>query len=179
MSETTRTGNFEIIGIDEQLHLRQMQQEDSGVLFSLVDNNREYLGRWLPWVQETNEPADTAAFIAKTLEARQNGSAYEYGIILGGEVVGHISLMHVTDEYTPEIGYWISSEKSGQGITARAAQAISDFGFNVLGLNKIVIKAEPDNLGSNKIAEKLGYTIESTEIDERMGRPVNVWVKSN
>jgi len=171
------THNFEIISIDKHLHLRQMQREDVNDLFTLVDNNREYLSKWLPWVDATKKPTDTASFVSSTLEARQNGSAYEYGIILDGEVVGHISLMHVTDEHTPEIGYWISSKASGKGITTRAAQVISDFGFDVLHLEKIIIKAEPNNKASNKIAEKLGYNIETTEIDERIGRVVNIWSK--
>ena len=87
--------------------------------------------------------------------------------------------MHLTDGKDPEIGYWIDSNISGLGITSKAAGVLSEFGFETLGLSRIVIKAEPDNTASNKIAKKLGYELETTALDDAAGVMFNVWSKTN
>ena len=165
---------YEIINVDDHITLRQLKLNEADELFNLVDGNRHYLAEWLPWVDDTKSPADSEAFISSTLQKRQNGSEYGYGIIVDGKTVGHTSLMHVNDGIDPEIGYWISSDMSGQGITTKVADALTKFGFNNLSLNKIVIKADPKNTASNKVAEKLGYSLISQETDPRIGL-ANVW----
>jgi len=162
------------ISIDDHLSLRQLRVDEADNLFKLVDKNRKYLAEWLPWVGSTISPDDSKAFISDTLQKRLDGSEYGYGIIVDGNPVGHISLMHINDNSTPEIGYWISSQMSGRGITTKAAEAITNFGFNTLSLDKIVIKADPENTASNKIAEKLGYSLAEQEYDDRIGT-ANVW----
>ena len=163
--------------INEEVRLRQLDISDADVLFNLVDQNREYLRHWLPWVDHTQTTSDSEAFIIENLRKRREGSTYGYAIIFEGKLVGHISLMHITGGKDPEIGYWISSDVSGRGIVKLAAGVLTKFGLNTLGLDKIVIKAEPDNIASNKIAEKLGYEPKGIENSEHTGRPVNIWVK--
>jgi ribosomal-protein-alanine N-acetyltransferase len=46
--------------------------------------------------------------------------------------------------------YW------GNGFGTEAAQAIVDFGFDVLGLHRIWATASPENLGSIRVLEKIG-----------------------
>lgn len=162
------------IRVDDQLTLRQLQLTEASRLFELVDKDREYLREWLPWVDSTLSPSDSEIFIAETIQKRKEGKEFGYAIVVDGEPVGHISLMHTKDEHDPEIGYWIASSLSGKGITTRAGQALTNFGFNTLGLKKIIIKADPNNNGSNKIAEKLGYKLIGQEQDDRMGL-ANVW----
>jgi len=88
-----------------------------------------------------------------------------------------MSLMHLTDGGQPEIGYWVASEMAGQGIATKAAGALTAFGFEVLGLQRIIIKAQPDNLASNKVAQKLGYTLDETVFDEEANQTTNIWAK--
>jgi ribosomal-protein-serine acetyltransferase len=166
---------YESIFIDASLSLRQLQINEARELFDLTDHNREYLRKWLPWVDETKSPEDSEQFITDTLRKRQEGSEYGFGIVANGKVIGHISLMHLSDDEDPEIGYWIASDQSGKGITTRAAKALTDFGLQTLHLDKIVIKADTNNVASNKIAEKLGYTLEGTINDAENQNTTNVW----
>ena len=168
---------YEELPINEEVSLRQLDISEAGVLFNLTDQNRNHLRHWLPWADNTQTPSDSKAFIIENLRKRREGSTYGYAIIFKGKLVGHISIMHITDGKDPEIGYWISSDAAGRGVVKLAAGALTEFGFSTLGLNKIVIKAEPDNIASNKIAEKLGYELKGVENSEHTGRPVNVWVR--
>jgi [ribosomal protein S5]-alanine N-acetyltransferase len=55
-----------------------------------------------------------------------------------------------------ELGYWIDEMESGKGYATEAARALLDFGFNVLGLNRISACHMTRNPASGRILEKLG-----------------------
>lgn len=165
------------IAVSQSLGLRQLQPEDAPALFKLVDDDREYLGEYMTWVDTIKEVSDTEEFIKDMLAKRQQGSTFGYGIIVDGELVGHTSLMHISgDEEDPEIGYWIASRMSGRGISTDVTKALIDLGFNDLSIDKILIKASVNNIGSNKIAEKVGAVLEGQESNPRIGPDLaNVW----
>ena len=166
--------SYEDIPVDEQTRLVQLQPDQADKLFELTDKNRDYLGEFLPWPPFVNVVEDSRKHIEETLEKRAQDVAYTYGIEYEGEIVGDISLRNLNDtEKTPEIGYWISPNFAGKGLTTKSVQALTDLGLSSLGLGKIVIRANPDNGASNKVAEKAGYTQVGTEIDN--DEPLNVW----
>ncbi len=164
------------IPVNEHVSLRQLRPTDADELFAVTDANRDYLGQWLPWVENTKSPADSRAFIEQTLQDRQTGAEYGYGIMVDGKLAGHTTLMHVTDDRDPEIGYWIAKDAAGGGRTTAAAAALTEFGLQTLGLPKVIIRADSNNAGSNRVAEKLGYQKE-TEIPEEDSTVTNVWAK--
>lgn len=168
---------YETILVGDALRLRQLRLDEAEYLFSLVDANREYLRKWLPWVDKTLSLQDSKKFIEETIIHRQDRSEYGYAIVLGGSPIGHMSLMHLSSGEEPEIGYWISRDASGKGITTEAADALTRFGFETLKLPKIVIKADQQNIASNKVAEKLGYKVERTEPSKYTNHAANVWTK--
>lgn len=170
---------YERIRIDDELMLRGLTPEDAEALFQATDSSRQYLAKYLPWVEGTTSVQDSLSFIDQIREKRLRGQEYGFGIILNGEVVGHISLMHVRGgDKVPEIGYWIAESASGQGVTTKAAEAVTQFAFEDLGLDLVLIGAAADNVGSNRIAESLGYYQDEIRVDEH-GVPVNYWLKEN
>jgi ribosomal-protein-serine acetyltransferase len=176
MSEILDPNYYEEIIIDDSLVLRALKPDQADELFRLTDTNRDYLAKWLPWVDKTHSPEDSIEFIAGIRKNREEATEYGFGIFLDEKVVGHISLMHVADDRDPEIGYWVSEDSSGKGVTTKVAQAVTDFGLKTLGLNKIIIRANPNNIGSNRVAEKLGYTLERQDPDAAEGL-MNIWTK--
>lgn len=164
--------------VREGVVLRQLQPEQAEELFAITDANRQRLAEWLPWVEKTTKPEHSRSFIEHMLESRKAGSEYGYGLFVDGALSGHMGLMHLADEQDPEIGYWIASSAEGQGVTTAAAQALSNFGFETLGLSKIIIRANPGNGGSNRVAEKLGYAPTGTITNEETSKVSNVWTKT-
>ena len=101
---------YEIIVINPRLRLRQLQLADAERVFSLVDADREYLAKYLPWADKTTEVEHSRDFIKLMLDRRESGDEYGYGIEYDGMIIGHTSIMHLKDRDVPEIGYWIGSD---------------------------------------------------------------------
>lgn len=59
-----------------------------------------------------------------------------------------------------DIGYGLLPDYRGKGFAFEATQAIYDYGFQELKLEKIVAIVNPDNLGSIKLLEKLNLKFE-------------------
>lgn len=162
--------------VTRHLILQALQEDDGQEFYNLIDQNRDYLARFLPWVPNVKTVDDTIDFIRTVAQERAEHTSYGFGMYIDGELVGHISLMHVADEQTPEIGYWIAERAAGHGTTTEAARAITNFGFNDIKLTAICIKADKLNYASNRVAEKLGYRLRG-DVAASNGQSGNYWLK--
>lgn len=59
-----------------------------------------------------------------------------------------------------ETGYWIRKSCSGKGYMTEAINALTQYAFNQLGVKRLAITCDVDNIRSKKIPERLGYTLE-------------------
>jgi len=133
-------------------------------LFRLVDENRPRLRQWLPWVDSTLAAEDTREFIRRSLEQHEKGESLVAGIWHAGSLAGVVSFVSINPvARSAMIGYWLSPQQEGKGIMTRACEALIDYGFGELGLNRIVIRAATDNLRSQAVPQRLGFTREGVE----------------
>jgi RimJ/RimL family protein N-acetyltransferase len=61
-----------------------------------------------------------------------------------------------------EIGYWIVAEHRRRGIGARGTRLLSEWALTKLGLERLELLANPRNEGSQRLAERAGFTREGT-----------------
>lgn len=163
-----------MVSIDEYMKLIQLQPDQADQIFELTDQNREYLGQFLPWPPYVKSVDDSRKHIEETIQKRIEGISYTYGIEVDGIIAGDVSIRNLNEaEKTPEIGYWMAPDYAGKGLMTKAVQALTDYGLKSLGLEKIIIRADPANIGSNKVAEKAGYTQVGKDIEH--GKALNVW----
>lgn len=59
-----------------------------------------------------------------------------------------------------EIAYMISKDYWRQGIGTEAACGIRDYGFGVIGCQRLISLIDPDNIASQKVALKAGLSYE-------------------
>jgi ribosomal-protein-alanine N-acetyltransferase len=81
-----------------------------------------------------------------------------------GEEIGWSGLQPLEETGETEVGYGMVREFWGRGIGYETAMGWLDYGFNKLGLERIVAIALPENTGSWRIMEKCGMRYEKTEI---------------
>jgi RimJ/RimL family protein N-acetyltransferase len=60
------------------------------------------------------------------------------------------------------LGYWIRSSQSGQGIATAATLRLAQFAFKQLSLNRVEIVVATKNVASIRVAERTGALREGT-----------------
>ncbi|WP_431803666.1 GNAT family N-acetyltransferase [Halobacillus andaensis] len=76
--------------------------------------------------------------------------------------VGHAGLVPqvIEGEEEIEIGYWVSKEHWGRGYATEAARALLHYGHHQLRLTRFISLIQPGNTASQRVAEKIGMTLE-------------------
>lgn len=75
-----------------------------------------------------------------------------------GDLVCAIDL-HNRVGSTASIGYWCHRDFRGQGYVVEAGRALLAHAFDDLKLSHVHIQVNPENVGSIRVAEKLGFTM--------------------
>ena len=153
-----------IIKIDTEVELKQLELSDSMDIFKTIDNQREYLGKWLPFVAFTKEISDTEKFVDTVVNATKDKFEYVFTIGKSKEFIG-LTGFNNTDKLNKktEIGYWLSEQYQKQGIVTKSVDKLCDFAFNKQGINRIQIKCAVGNTASKNIPKKLGFIFEGIE----------------
>ncbi len=94
--------------------------------------------------------------------AMQQEPEANFAIAVDGELVGTIGLQVGNDVYrqSAEIGYWLGEDYWGRGIATEAVRAMTEWGFDNLGLLRIYALVFAANPASARVLEKAGYSLE-------------------
>ena len=130
-------------------------------IFKTIDENKEYLSKWLPWAPSTKRIEDTLQFLQDTEEGIKKGTKVNYGIYLGKDYIGNIGVFDIdANNKSAEIGYWLSEKFGRCGYVTEAVKIIEKEFFNNLDFNRLQIKCDAINIPSAKVAEKCDYKLE-------------------
>lgn len=147
--------------IDSATALRVLREDDAAELFALTHANREYLRRWLPWVDLVTSEDDSRSFLATVTAQREQGRGPTFGILCDGALAGIVGFLPVDAvNRMGEIGYWLVPAAQGRGVMTRCCRFVVRYGFLTLDLNRIQIAAGTGNDGSRAIPERLGFKFE-------------------
>lgn len=157
--------------VDTEFELRLFERHHTAALYDLVDQNRDHLRQWLPWVDDTQSTQDTAAFIERTLNNYAQENGFAAGIWYKGDLVGAVEY-HYWDfnQKKTEIGYWLSQHVTGSGIMTRVVHCLTQFALVNLGLNRVEIMCAVGNEKSAAIPQRLGYTLEGVQRQATLAR---------
>jgi ribosomal-protein-serine acetyltransferase len=147
--------------IRDQVYLQLLEERHAAEVFSLVDQEREYLRQWLPWVDATENLDDTLSFIKSSLEQFSSNHGFAAGIWSDGRFAGVIGT-HKLDllNRKGEIGYWLGRSVQGQGIVTAACRAVVTHLLGEMDLNRVEIHCAVGNEKSCAVAQRLGFTEE-------------------
>ena len=87
--------------------------------------------------------------------------------------IGFAGLKYLPDRDEVDLGYRLVSAQWGKGLATEACRACVDWGFDVLGLERIIALVLPDNLASVRVLEKLGFAHEQ-DVEED-GAPARLY----
>lgn len=162
----------------DHLLLRRFTRRDTDAVHDAVKVSLPQLAEFLPWAHSAYGRDDASSYIRDSIQSWKDGRAYDFAIRRKTDPsrhVGNISIWHVSRlGRTGEIGYWIRSDDTGSGLATEATEALIDVGFDRLRLHKVTLRIAKGNRGSERIAEKLGFTREGVLREELRIR--GVWV---
>lgn len=139
---------------DDAIVLRPLEKGDAPALAAAIDDDPE-LDRWtrIPFPYSED---DARAFISSTEE-----SAFAILDRMSGELLGGIGATS-HEMGIVEIGYWVKAAARGRGVATRALTLVARLAFDELGAARVQLLADPGNVGSQRVAEKAGFTREGT-----------------
>lgn len=151
-----------------RLLLRPPQLGDGIVVNQAILESFETLKKFMPWGREKPSVEDSEEFTRKAAAnwiLKDNAEPYLPIFIfdiLSNEFIGAIGYHHY-DWTVPctETGYWIRNSLAGSGFMTEATNAITQYAFRQLGMRRIAITCDVDNLASQKIPKRLGFQQEA------------------
>lgn len=149
-----------------RLILRPYQPDMAFAFWQLIHDNRERLQADFPDRTSAVITLEDAERRLRSLHYQWNsGSMYGFGVWSKetGDYVGDVTLRRVTrGKPYGEVGYYLSAETEGQGFATEALKAVIRFAFQELRMNTISLRCAEDNMKSQKVAERCGFTRSTT-----------------
>ena len=152
--------------IDDNQFLERLTLSHVEMIFTAIDQNRQFLRKWLPFVDFTHKVNDTERFVRSILEKPAARRDEVYVIRYKHEFAGLIGFKEadrINDKI--EIGYWLIEKMTGKGIALAAAQKMVNLAFRNMEMNRVQIRCGVGNHKSAAIPRRLGFTFEGTERD--------------
>lgn len=144
-------------------------------LLRLTPAGPEHAELWMRWREEAAarrfNPLDTVTLAE--LRRRLDGwdgrltdrrrDEYRWIVLLGEEPVGTAALMKPAWRMGyGEIGYLITEAMQGQGLGTRAARLLVNHLFRETALRRLQALVSVENVASQRLLERLGFTLEGT-----------------
>jgi RimJ/RimL family protein N-acetyltransferase len=149
----------------ERLVIRSPLPGDGPEVYAAVRESIEELSPWMAWPKEHRTVDDSEANARRARVAFQARSELRLHLYLKGtETLVGIAGLQDIDWDVPkfEIGYWCRTRFTGNGYITEAVKAITSLAFDALGARRVEIRCDPRNLGSARVAENAGFTLEAT-----------------
>jgi [ribosomal protein S5]-alanine N-acetyltransferase len=121
------------------------------------------LSRYIPAIPYPYAEADARAFIERSTRAWTEGTAATFVISNApdGAGLGTIGLhLAAGDTGLAQVGYWLAREARGRGAATITVQLVSRWAFTALGVDRLSLQTAPENVASQRVAERAGFTRE-------------------
>lgn len=139
--------------------IRTFRDDDLEKHYEAVTESITQVSPWLPWCHPGYSETENREWVLSRQAAWKDKEEFTFvvtdpdkKIFIGSCGINRINQHHGF----ANMGYWIRSSYTGQGIASRAAILTARFAFRMLQLNRIEIIAAVGNIASRRVAEKAG-----------------------
>jgi RimJ/RimL family protein N-acetyltransferase len=144
---------------DDELRLRPWSLGDVPAVTAACQDPE--ISRWTVVPHEYTDQHATE-FIATRDPERMAGRELALAIVDHGDtLLGAIGMSNFDwSDHRGEIGYWMARDARGRGLGTRAVRLLSRWAIDALALERVELLANPANEGSQRLAERAGFTRE-------------------
>jgi RimJ/RimL family protein N-acetyltransferase len=136
---------------DGDLALRPWTEDDVPALVAAC--NDPGIRWWIPLIPSPYTEQDALAFVRGEVTPDERS----FAMTVGDSVAGSIGLSLNSHGYKGRVGYWVAAPARGCGLCTRALRLLSRWALDELDLQRLELITDPDNLASQRVAEKVGY----------------------
>lgn len=145
----------------DRLVLRQRTIDDVPDMFDYVSLENVAYPAGLPPIATLEDEYDYFENrYYQNLEKANLPSGYGITVKESDRVIGSCDFNHRHEDDVFEIGYMLHPDFWGRGYMTEAVSALIEIGFTLLNLHKVEIRCYGSNKQSQRVAEKLGFTLE-------------------
>jgi RimJ/RimL family protein N-acetyltransferase len=117
--------------------------------------------RWIPFVPAPYTEEDARTYVQGCIDAGDD--RWPFAVVDGrsGRLLGSID-MRVNAMSTGHIGYWVAADARGSGVCTAALRTLCRWALDDLTLGRLELVTDPENVASQRVAEKVGFRREAT-----------------
>lgn len=146
----------------KRLMIRPMMPGDGEKIFEAVEESRDAIAPWLPWVDNVKKWEDSEITARKFYADFIQRNSFNFVIFQEDKFIGGCGFNGVNWSIpSAAVGYWCRLTAQRQGFIREAIAAQIQYGFKVMGLKRISLLCNDENERSINIAENLGFELEA------------------
>ena len=114
------------------------------------------------WLPGPDTDVERARDRIVAIEAHWDAHGFgDYAVVTreGRRLIGFAGLHHIADMDEVNVGYALEQIQWRQGLGGELCRRLTGFGFEVLGLPRIVAVIDPANVASLRLVERCGFTL--------------------
>lgn len=145
-----------------RLLLRSPRVQDARAVHAAVHESLPELRPFMVWATPAYSLTDAEHNIRAAHVAAASGEGVRYHLFDKREqFLGNVAFHHI-DLSLPklELGYWLRSRRSGEGLMREAVTALCEVTEHKLGAVRLEIRCDARNVRSARLAEACGFRLE-------------------
>ena len=148
----------------QDLVLRPLRLRDFNAWQKVRSRNQDWLRRWDSTSPHPElEPAPSFRQSTRmAIRAAKLGHGLPFVLEYQGNFIGQINVSGIMHGalWSCHIGYWIDEKYANRGLMTDAVALVCEYLFTQRSMHRIEIAVRPENIPSNRIAQKLGFQLE-------------------
>jgi RimJ/RimL family protein N-acetyltransferase len=138
--------------------LRPWTESDAAAIVAACDRDPE-ITHWMHQIPQPYTEADARGYISASRAAWRAGTGATFALLdETGAISGSLGMRVIDrDNEVVEVGYWTAAGARGRGLTTRALRLISRWALDVVGAQRVQLRADVANVASQRVAERAGF----------------------
>jgi len=150
--------------VSPDLCLMAATTEISPALFTLLEQERTYLERWMKWPQRIDTPARCQRYLREMQLINGAGQQFFSFIFYQDQLAGSIALAKIDRQnQVGELGFWKSQTRLPKVQMQTAMQNFILACWENGEIHRLEIQTPNTNLPTKKLSEKLGFQLEGSK----------------
>lgn len=149
----------------DRITLKRYVPEDAESLYEAARESSELVYPFLDWCHPDYQLEESHKWIAQVYQKWLKGEWFDFAIFdneskkfLGGCGLNDIR----TPQLTANLGYWVRSSATRQGVATESTRLLAQYAFEHLNIQRVEILVAENNLASIQVAQKSGAVLEGT-----------------